>query len=245
MSQLQYMFRNLPPVTKNLIIINVVVWLAGFIGGHGFEDTLVRFCGLHYFSASDFNAAQIVTYMFLHGGFFHLFFNMFTLFMFGGLLERSLGSSRYLFYYVTCGIGAALVQEGVWALTWEDTWAREFAAQMNVAPDVVRTEINDLIAQGQDLPFLNYMITVGASGAIFGVLLAFGMLYPNLPTYIMFIPVPVKAKWMVLGYGVIELWLALSQPGSTIAHFAHLGGMLFGVLLILYWKHRGEIHRFY
>lgn len=238
-------FSNIPPVTKNLIIINTVIWLAMFLGGTGFENKIIELCALHYVKASDFNAAQIVTYMFLHGGFFHLFFNMFTLYMFGVMLERSFGSGRFIFYYLTCGIGAALVQELVWALTWESTWTSLLANFNGVDTVTMRAAIDDAIARGHELPFLNQMTTVGASGAIFGVLLAFAMIYPNLPTYIMFIPIPVKAKWMVLGYGVIELLLAFSQPGSTIAHFAHLGGMIFGFLLIIYWKRRGEIHRIY
>lgn len=238
-------FRDIPPVTKNLIIINTIVWVFMALCGPSIEAKMMKFCALHYFTATDFNAVQLFTYMFLHGGFFHLFFNMFTLFMFGVMLERSFGSPRFLFYYLTCGVGAGLVQELVWALTWENTWASVLANYNGVDIYTMREAISQALAHGQDLPFLNQMTTVGASGAIFGVLLAFAMIYPNLPTYIMFIPVPVKAKWMVLGYGAIELLLAFSQPGSTIAHFAHLGGMIFGFLLILYWKRRGEIHRIY
>ena len=95
---------------------------------------------------------------------------------------------------------------------------------------------------GQDLPFLNSLVTIGASGAIFGILLAFGMLFPNRPMYIMFIPVPVKAKWMVLGYGALELLIGLSEASDGVAHFAHLGGMIFGFLIMLYWKRKGIVH---
>lgn len=233
--------KSLPPVTKNLIIANTLIWVAMWIGGVAFNNKMIDFCGLHYFGASQFNPAQIITYMFLHGGFFHLFFNMFTLLMFGVALERAFGSARFLFYYMTCGIGAALVQEGVWALTWEST----LASYNGIDVDTLQIMLQNPASQHVADMFLNMMVTVGASGAIFGVLLAFAMIYPNLPTYIMFIPVPVKAKWMVLGYGAIELVLALSQPGSTIAHFAHLGGMIFGFFLVLYWRKRGDIHKIY
>lgn len=236
------MVRNMPPVTKNLIIINTIIWLFGFLTGGKIENALMQYGALHYFTASDFNAVQLFTYMFLHGSFVHLFFNMFTLFMFGSILEHAFGSKRFLIYYVSCGIGAALVQEGVWALTWLNTWADTLAQVNGVDSATMKTLIEQAMATGQPLPFLNSMITIGASGAIFGVLLAFGMIFPNLPTYIMFVPYPIKAKYMVLGYGAIELILALSVPGSTIAHFAHLGGMIFGLLLILYWKKKGEIN---
>lgn len=239
------LFRNLPPVTKNLIIINVIIWLFMQVCGPSTNAFIHNNLALHYFSASDFNGVQLVSYMFLHAGFFHVFFNMFTLLMFGIALERSMGSVRFLFYYLTCGIGAALVQEGVWALTWFDTWSKELAIYNHTDVSVIRNAIEQAMSMGEPLPFLNSMITVGASGAVFGVLLAFAMIYPNLPTYIMFIPYPIKAKWMVLGYGAIELFLALSVPGSTVAHFAHLGGMIFGFLLILYWKKRGDIHVIY
>lgn len=243
MNQLTYMFKSLPSVTKNIIIINVIVWAFMALCGSSMENRLIQYCGLHYWDAPDFNPAQLVTYMFLHGGFVHMFFNMFTLFFFGGILERTLGSRRYLFYYITCGLGAGLVQELVWTLTWQSSMADMLAPYNGMDVGTMKEVIQYQYALGKDLSFLNSMITIGASGAVFGLLLAFAMIYPDMPMYLMFIPVPVKAKWMVLGYGVIELWLALSQPGSTVAHFAHLGGMLFGVLLILYWRHKGEINR--
>lgn len=184
--------------------------------------------------------------MFMHDGFTHILFNMFTLFMFGITLERVLGSGKFLFYYISCGIGAALTQEFVWALTWHDTFTKILANLNHTDFATMSTIIDQAQAMGQDLPFLNSMLTVGASGAIFGILLAFGMIFPNMPLYIMFIPIPIKAKWMVIGYGVIELFIGLTQPGSTIAHFAHLGGMIFGFLIILYWKHKGAINgRYY
>lgn len=238
-------WRNMPPVTKNLIIINVIVWLFMQVCGRNIDAFIHNNLALHYFSASQFNAVQLLSYMFIHAGFVHMFFNMFTLMMFGIILERSMGSPRFMFYYLTCGIGAALVQEGVWALTWLDTWSSNLAMLNHTDAATMKAAIEQTMALGQDLPFLNAMVTVGASGAVFGVLLAFAMIYPNLPTYIMFIPVPIKAKWLVLGYGAIELLLAFSVPGSTVAHFAHLGGMIFGFLMIWYWKKKGDIHVIY
>lgn len=240
-------FSALPPVTKNLIIINFIVWLAMMILPARLDINIAQFGALHYFGASEFNPAQLITYMFMHSttNFAHLLFNMFTLFMFGITIERSLGSVRFLFYYLSCGIGAALVQELVWALTWEDTFVKLLANANGVDFDVARDAINQWLAEGQDLPFLNGLITIGASGAVYGVLLAFGMLFPNRPLFLMFIPIPIKAKWMVIGYGVIELLIGLSEARGVndgIAHFAHLGGMIFGFLMILYWKRSGAVH---
>lgn len=240
-------FSAIPPVTKNLIIINFIVWLAMMILPTRFDINIESFGGLHYFAASDFNPAQLITYMFMHSttNLAHLLFNMFTLFMFGISIERTLGSGRFLFYYLSCGIGAALFQELAWALTWEDTFVKLLANLNHVDFDVARDAINQWIAEGRDLPFLNALITIGASGAVYGVLLAFGMLFPNRPLYLMFIPIPIKAKWMVIGYGVIELLIGLSEARGAndgVAHFAHLGGMIFGFLMILYWKRSGAVH---
>lgn len=237
-------FRALPPVTKNLIIINFIVWLAMMVLPARLGVDIISLGGLHYFGASDFNPVQLFTYMFMHStrSFAHILFNMFTLFMFGVVLERVLGSGRFLFYYISCGVGAALVQEGVWALTWEDFFTKELANLNNVDFGTMHAAIQQAIDMGQDLPFLNSLVTIGASGAIFGILLAFGMLFPNRPMYIMFIPVPVKAKWMVLGYGALELLIGLSEASDGVAHFAHLGGMIFGFLIMLYWKRKGIVH---
>lgn len=247
MSSGNSMFSNIPPVTKNLIIINFIVWLAMMVSPR-LADIFTTYGALHYFSASDFNPAQLLTYMFMHStrDFAHILFNMFTLFMFGITLERVLGSPRYLFYYISCGVGAALVQELVWAFTWEDIFVKPLANINNVDFATMRQAIDAAVTTGQDLPFLNQLLTVGASGAIYGVLLAFGMIFPNMPLYIMFIPVPIKAKWMVIGYGAIELLIGLSNATDGVAHFAHLGGMIFGFIMILIWKRQGVIHgRYY
>lgn len=218
------LFRNLPPVTKNLLIINVLVWiLMEFVAP--LASDIDRYAALYYWESTDFGVWQLFTYMFVHGGFTHLFFNMFALLMFGGIIERSLGSSRFLFYYISCGVGAALIQEGVFAI---------MASQYHqmFTPDQVGTIIDQA-------SYLLQTPTVGASGAVYGILLAFGVLYPNMRMYIMFIPVPVAAKWVVLGYGVLELTMGLGNLHSSVAHFAHLGGMLIGLLMILYWKKKG------
>jgi len=230
-----------------LIIINFIVWFAMMVLPARLGINLETFGGLHYFSASDFNPAQLITYMFMHStsNLAHLLFNMFTLFMFGITIERTLGSMRFLFYYLSCGIGAGLIQELAWAMTWEDTFVKLLANANGVDFSVAREAIDGWLAEGRDLPFLNALVTIGASGAVYGVLLAFGMLFPNRPLYLMFIPVPIKAKWMVIGYGVIELLIGLSEARGVsdgVAHFAHLGGMIFGFLMIFYWKRNGVVH---
>lgn len=238
-------WNQLPPVTKNIIIICALVYLMEVVGGVRVSSFFEHYGALHYLGATDFNVAQLITYMFLHGGFVHVLFNMFTLYMFGRILEQALGSKRFLFFYVSCGIGAALIQELVWGLTWRSTFIPMLANLNGLDFATMSQVIDNAEMSGEALPFLNNMLTIGASGAVFGLLLAFAMLFPNLPTYIFFIPVPVKAKWMVIGYGAIELLLAFSAPGSTIAHFAHLGGMIFGFILIYYWKRKGVIRTFY
>lgn len=239
-------FRNFPTVTKNLLIINTLMWLAQITFPRVGID-LTSILGLHFWGASDFNPAQLITYMFMHddGSFSHLFFNMFSLLMFGPLLERTLGSKRFLFYYLSCGLGAGLVQEFVWQLTWKDIFAPFFANAAGWTMDEAYQAINTAITQGENIPALNSLITVGASGCIFGILLAFGMLFPNMPLFLMFIPVPIKAKWMVIGYGAIELMFGVTGAMSSVAHFAHLGGMLFGFILLLIWKRKGNIGGYY
>lgn len=221
-------FNSIPPITKNLLIINVLMWFATIVIGTDpatGQYQLVQWMGLHAFGAEQFNIAQLITYMFLHdpSSFAHVFFNMFSVYMFGRTLEQVWGSQRFLFYYITTGIGAGLIQEL--------TWYIEFGGQIS--------QISEAYGWEQASLALNSLVTIGASGAVFGILLAFGMLFPNVPLYLMFIPIPIKAKWFVLGYGLIELFLGVSATSDGIAHFAHLGGMLFGLLLILYWRKKG------
>ncbi len=241
-------FSRIPVVTKNLIIINFIVWLAMFVFPARLGISLENVLGLHYWKASDFNLAQFVTYMFMHSRdtLAHIFFNMFTLFMFGPILERTLGSARFLFYYVSVGIGAALFQEVTWALTWESGLEKVIAMAYHLDFPEARQVVEQMQATPEGMAqisgYLNRFVTIGASGAIYGVLLAFGMIYPNMPMYLMFIPVPIKAKYMVIGMGVIELLIGISNAsgsGDGIAHIVHLGGMIIGFFIILYWKKKG------
>lgn len=245
---------SIPPVTKNLIIINMLIWLATVIVP-GFGVRLVGTLGLHYFGSDAFNPAQIFTYMFLHDprNVLHVLFNMFTLYMFGRTLEHLWGGSRFLFYYLVCGVGAALVQEGVWALTWQHDYITEIARLNGLTYDSAAEFVRTAVASGQGgwaanmRMMQNGLLTIGASGAVFGLLLGFAFVFPDMPLYLMFIPVPVKAKYMMIGYAVLEFFLGVGPAHDTIAHFAHLGGMLFGLILLLYWKHKGTLRggRFY
>lgn len=182
-----------------LLILNILAY---------FIDSLFNISsmyGLYFIEMPSFHIYQFVTYMFMHGGFMHLFFNMFALWMFGRIIEDTWGWKRFLIYYFVCGIGAALVQEA-----------------------------------GQFLGLIHpYSMTVGASGAIYGILLAFGMLYPNEKMFIIPIPIPIKAKYFVMGYAAIELFEGMAASDG-VAHFAHLGGMLFGFFLILYWRKKAK-----
>jgi membrane associated rhomboid family serine protease len=206
----------------------------------GFD--IEKFGALHYFEASDFNPVQLITYMFMHADFTHFFFNMFALFMFGTTIERTLGQTRFLFYYISCGLGAAIIQEITWYFTWESIFTMPLANQNAISLEEMSQAIAQAQAMGIDMPFLNQLLTVGASGAVYGILLAFGMIFPNQPIYMMFIPIPIKAKYFVIGYGAIELLYGLSMANDGVAHFAHLGGMLFGLLMIIYWKRKGIIN---
>lgn len=235
-------FPPLPPVTKNLLIINVIIWLAiNLIPQLG--ASVMKLASLHYFTSPGFNVAQLFTYMFIQEGFTHLFFNMFALWMFGAIIERSMGSSRFLFYYVSCGLFAALIQMGVYAIM-----IQHYIPMLPPGADYqdVCTEGWHLIQRGYNFvdpaaATINELVNgsmIGASGAVYGIILAFGMLFPNQPIYLYF-AVPIKAKYLVIGYGILELLLGLGNKVDNVAHFAHLGGMIAGVLLILYWKKKG------
>lgn len=215
---------QLPPITKNLLIINVLVYLAQLVFERYGVD-LANLLGLHFVLASDFKIWQLVTYMFLHGGFFHLFFNMFSLWMFGRIIEQVFGPKRFLLFYFVCGIGAGLMQE---LFQFGQYGVEGLAAYEFVNLDGFRMTMDE---------YLNMWTTIGASGACYGVLLAFGMTFPNERIMLLIPPIPLKAKYFVIGYAAIELFAAFGSGGGNIAHFAHLGGMLFGWLLILYWRH--------
>jgi membrane associated rhomboid family serine protease len=221
-------------------MINVLMLLAYYAVKSVWGIDLNGILGLYFPKSESFKPVQILTHMFMHGGIWHLFFNMYALYIFGQVLEQVWGPKRFLIYYMVCGLGAALVHESVIAL--------EYSKLMkNISPEQLQMVLDEgaaYLGAGkvftdqtmQDLQLLLNTPTVGASGAIFGVLLAFGVLFPNTQLMLLFPPIPIKAKYFVLAYGAIELYLAFAQPGSNIAHAAHLGGMLFGFILIKYWQ---------
>lgn len=233
-------FFGLPPVVKNIIIINIIMLLGYYAGRSFFGIDLNSDLGLYFPKSENFKPYQILSHMFMHANFWHLFFNMYALYIFGMVLENVWGPKRFLIYYLVCGLGAALVHESVIAFEYNKL-------MKSLAPDQLQLVLNEgaaYLGQGkvftdptmQGLQLLLNTPTVGASGAIFGVLLAFGVLFPNTQLMIIFPPIPIKAKYFVIGYGAIELYLAFTQPGSNIAHAAHLGGMLFGFILLRYWR---------
>ena len=211
--------RNLPLVTRYLLIANLIVFLlTALMQRYGVD--LNTLCGLHYFSAQSFHWWQPITYMFLHADMSHIFFNIFAVWMFAPMIEQEWGARRFAIYYLVCGLGAALIQEMVWTLMLSNMSATYGAAALS--------------------HYAYYMNTIGASGAVFGILFAFGWLYPDVPMYIIFVPIPIRARAFVIIYALIELFAGLGSVAGLsadhVAHFAHLGGMLFGWLLILYWK---------
>lgn len=221
---------NIPSITKNLLIINVLAFFATWVFEKQGLDLTATF-GLHFFMATDFSFYQLVTYLFMHGSFMHLFFNMFAVWMFGTVMERVWGPKRFLIYYLVCGIGAGIIQEGVQYIN--------YANENLAAYDFVMTSSGRITTEA----YLNLWTTVGASGAVYAILLAFGMTFPNERMFIIPFPFPIKAKWLIGGYIVIEVWSALNTPGDGIAHMAHLGGMLFGFLLIRYWRKHPNIEQ--
>ena len=222
--------RELPVVTKNLLYINGLMFLALMVAEKYGLD-LNEYLGLHLFVADDFKPFQIVTYMFMHGDFMHLLFNMFALFMFGRVLENVWGPKRFLTFYMFTGIGAGLIQEVVQFIYYETQLAMYSGVNLGSGLIVPMSQ------------YLNMWITVGASGAIYGILLAFAMTFPNEKLFIMPFPFPIKAKYFVIIFGIIELLSGMSnRAGDNVAHFAHLGGMLFGLILILYWRKKGDIN---
>ena len=218
---------NMQPMTKNLLIVNFLAFVATWVLELRGID-LTSLLGLHFFLASDFHIYQFFTYMFLHGGLTHIFFNMFALWMFGNVIEQVWGPKKFLFYYICCGVGAGLVQEVVQYGTY---MYEGLAAYQYVNTGTVQMTTD---------AYINLWTTIGASGAVYGILLAFGMIFPNERLFIIPFPFPIKAKWLVVGYIAIELFSAMSAPGDGVAHTAHLGGMLFGWILIRYWKNHPD-----
>ena len=269
-------FSILPPVVKNLLIINGLFFLATI----GFQRTmhidLYDILGLHYFESEKFHPYQFITYMFMHGDLGHLFFNMFALWMFGSAIENYWGGKRFLIYYLLTGLGAGLTHYGV--LMWQlapqlqyidacianpdantvqallqhhqfrqdllvDSAAFKenlYNIQMGYNVNEAKTYINNYLIDYREALVGGYNI-VGASGSVFGLLLAFGMMFPNSLIFIYFL-FPIKAKWFVVLYGALELFYGITGTADGIAHFAHLGGMVFGLLIILYWKKKGTLY---
>ncbi|MBO6168672.1 MAG: rhomboid family intramembrane serine protease [Bacteroidales bacterium] len=210
---------SIPPVTRNLILVNVVIYIATLVN----ENFMIGTFGLFYPSSHFFHWWQVVTHMFMHGGIWHIFFNMYTLFIFGVVVERILGSKKFLLFYFVCGLGAAAMQIGT----------QYIEMQMFLSSDS-QSALQSIVA-------LKNTPTVGASGAIYGVLMGYAMLFPQSKMTLIFPPVTLSAKWMVVIFAVIELFTGVAGFADGVAHFAHLGGMLIGWLMIRWWRKRGVL----
>lgn len=216
----------IPPVTRNLIIINTLILIITSFSKNFMYETFALF----YPASPFFHWWQPVTHMFMHGGFGHLFFNMFTLYMFGSVLERVWGGKKYLLFYMVTGLGAALLHTGV-------EWLQTLHWQ-----HIIHTgDPSAAIAATQSMRAMLTTPTVGASGAIYGLLLGYAMLFPDSVMTLIFPPISMKAKWFVLVFAVIELLMGV-LGSDGVAHFAHLGGMLFGFILIRIWR---KSHKMY
>ncbi len=230
-------FANLTPVVKNLLIINFLFFIAYLVfDSHSTTiGPMTKLFGGYYFNSPYFRPWQLITYMFMHGGWTHILFNMFALFSFGPILEYAIGSKRFFNLYFICGIGAGILQMAVQAIEVHHM----IGAYTISDPTSDQSYYMAAGGQAQELFNMYHIPVVGASGAIFGLLVAFGMLYPDLELMILFIPVPVKAKYIIPIYIVLEIFLGFGQfAGDNVAHFAHLGGALFGFLLIKFWRYR-------
>ena len=224
-------FSQLPEIVKNLLIINGLFFFAT-ISLQKLGIDLVKIFGLHQFQSEDFRPYQLVTHFFMHGSLTHLFFNMFALWMFGKVLENIWGAKRFLIYYIVTALGAAIIHLMVTQFQIIEI-SSQFPQLLDLA---IEGKYNPNISSSKRLTQLVLTPTVGASGAVFGLLLAFGMLFPNTLLYVYF-AIPIKAKYFVMVYGALELYSGLSNnPADNVAHFAHLGRMLFGYILIKYWK---------
>jgi len=225
-------FANITPVVKNLLIINLICFLPYIVMSDHNYAVITYWTGLSYFDSPNFKVWEIVSYMFFHGGWQHIIFNMFALFSFGPILEYSIGPKRFLNLYLICGIGAGLLQMAVQAY-------EVHALIGGFTTHSATIQAVDPLAMQKLQAIYGYPV-VGASGAIFGILVAFGMLYPNMELMMLFIPFPIKAKYLIIFYVGLELYLGYQQfAGDNVAHFAHIGGALFGFLLVRIWRLRG------
>ncbi len=229
-------FSGMPPVTLNLLIINILAYIVKIVLMSKYEYDISNILGLRFFLSNDFHWYQLFTYMFIHGNETHIFFNMFALFMFGPLLERLWGAKKFLFYYFVCGLGAALTQFVFFYYKIQPAMdeLRQIHEQIMNVPNAAEQSryLIDWMAKRNEI--YDSSITIGASGAIYGLLAAYGVLFPNIYFYIYFF-IPIKAKWFVILYGAIELFTGVFME-DNVAHFAHLGGMLFGIILVLIWR---------
>lgn len=236
---------NIPPVVKNLLIINVIFYIAMMMFGGQLMTTLL---GVHYFDSPDFRIWQVITYMFMHSyqSLFHIMFNMFALYSFGTALEYVMGSKRFLNFYLLTGLGALALQMMVQAFEVYGITGSIINDGTFIIDSAKRTiSYPDNMDQQQASKLLGIYLSsmVGASGAVFGLLIAFGMLFPNMELMIMFIPVPIKAKYIIPAYILLELFLGVKQiEGDSVAHYAHLGGALFGFILVKLWGLRRNDH---
>lgn len=269
---------SIPPVVKNLIIINVLFYVVGLLLPYtSLHIYIDQYLGLHVLGSQMFSPIQLITYMFLHGGFTHIFFNMFALYMFGRILEEHFGSKRFLLYYLVTGIGAGLVQLTVQYYQLSEMTSSVVQYLNNANPEALnafinghflptsndavnhfnafRVTYNDLITTDPmravalskewinqyQIDYYNSFITIGASGAVFGILLAFGMTFPEIELMLLFPPIPIKAKYFVFLYGFAELFMGVGNfQFDNVAHWAHLGGMLFGFFLLMYWRKQSK-----
>lgn len=242
-------FNLLPPVVKNLLIINGLFFLATISFAGAFHMDLTRILGLFLPGSPEFKPVQLVTHMFMHANFSHIFFNMFALWMFGTAIENLMGGKRFLIYYLITGFGAAFLHLAV--TYFEALHLRNELLSAGYSVEelqrYIRSGSYNVLYGVQERTIVSFLAkyfipTVGASGAVFGILLAFGMFFPNNYIYLFF-AIPVKAKYFVMAYGLLELYFGVvNRPGDNVAHFAHLGGMLFGYFLIKLWRKRGSIY---
>jgi membrane associated rhomboid family serine protease len=233
------MFNRLPAVTKNILLINIVLFLA--CQAFPVLDGLLA---VFYFDSPHFRPWQVISHMFMHGSFMHIFFNMFGVYMFGAVIESYWGGKKFLWFYILSGIGALALHEFI-------SWQQVHQAMQSMPPSIVEGILNGTVEQvdtryidsAQTIYNIINVPLVGASGCLFGLLMAYGFMFPNSELMLMFIPFPVKAKYFVIGYGAIELLQGLSnRTGDNVAHFAHIGGMIMGYILLKYWQKQGKLY---
>jgi membrane associated rhomboid family serine protease len=231
-------FGYLPPVTKNIIIISAILFAAKLLLASVKHIDLDDYLGLHHHLAPNFKPYQFITYIFMHGDFSHVLMNMLGVYIFGQVLEQTWGGKRYLIFFILTGLGAAIAQYII--MNYQVT---QYLEEANAYLNLPGLSI-DQRAEGMQrkYDFLNANVIIGASGSLFGLLGAFGMLYPNRLLYLYFF-VPIKAKWLVIGYGLLELYLGIQNSGDNVAHFAHLGGLFVGIIIVLIWrKNRSQFY---